>query len=252
MFLQAWGRKGLEFFQKIGEAGIFLARSAIGPMPQAVLIQQLYAVGVLSLVILAVSGFFIGSVLALQGYYTLSRFNASEAIGQLLALSVLRELGPVVTALLFAGRAGSSLTSEIGLMKATEQLASMQMMGVDPLRRVIAPRFWAAVISMPILNLIFCMISIIGGYLVAVKWLGISGGAFWSNMRESVSFGDDVLNGCIKSVVFGFAVSWIAVYQGFTCVPTSQGIANATTKTVVYASLMVLGLDFFLTAVMFK
>jgi len=162
-----------------------------------------------------------------------------------------RELGPVVTALLFAGRAGSALTAEIGLMKATEQLSSMEMMGVDPLRRVIAPRLWAGFLSMPILALVFSMVGILGGMLVGVEWLGVFEGSFWGNMQASVDFRDDVLNGVIKSVVFGFVCAWIAVYQGYDCVPTSAGISSATTKTVVYSSLAVLGLDFILTAVMF-
>jgi phospholipid/cholesterol/gamma-HCH transport system permease protein len=188
----------------------------------------------------------------LQGYYTLSQFSAGEALGQLIALSVARELGPVVTALLFAGRAGSALTSEIGLMKATEQVDAMRMMGVDPIRRIIAPRFWAAQISMPILGLIFSMLAIIGGYCVGVLWLGVSDGPFWGNMQASVNFHDDIWNGVIKSIVFGFVVTWISLYQGFSCVPTAAGIARATTNTVVWSSLMILGLDFFLTAVMFK
>jgi phospholipid/cholesterol/gamma-HCH transport system permease protein len=173
-------------------------------------------------------------------------------LGQVLALSIARELGPVVTALLFAGRAGSALTSEIGLMKATEQLSSMKMMGVDPIRRVVAPRFWAGQISMPILMLIFSAVAILGGYWVGVSWLGVDAGSFWNNMQSSVDFHEDILNGIIKSIVFGFVVTWIAVYEGYSCVPTSEGIARATTKTVVYSSLAVLGLDFFLTAIMFK
>lgn len=251
-FVRRWGQAGISFCTEFGQSGIFIARTIFGPVPWANFVQQLYAVGVLSLVIIVVSGLFIGFVLGLQGYYTLARFNASEALGQLLALSIVRELGPVVTALLFAGRAGSALTSEIGLMKATEQLSSMQMMGVDPLRRVIAPRFWAGFVCLPVLALIFNAVSILGGFWVGVKWLGVNGGAFWSNMQGSVSFTDDVLNGVIKSIVFGAAVTWIAVYQGFACVPTSSGIAKATTRTVVYSSLMVLALDFLLTAVMFK
>ena len=251
-WLQQWGKTGIRFATELGEAGIFLLRTILGPMPLANFIQQLYVIGVLSLVIIMVSGLFIGFVSGLQGYYTLSRFNASEALGQLLALSIVRELGPVVTALLFAGRAGSALTSEIGLMKATEQLSSMKMMGVDPLRRVIAPRFWAGIICMPVLTLIFSAVAILGGYWVGLKWPGVSSGAFWSNMQAAVNFQDDVVNGLIKSVVFGVAVTWISVYQGFACTPTSSGIAKATTRTVVYSSLIVLALDFFLTAVMFK
>ena len=250
--VRALGRSSIDVCAEFGASGIFMARAILGRMPWTVFVQQLYAVGVMSLVIIVVSGLFIGFVLGLQGYYTLSRFNASDALGQLLALSIVRELGPVVTGLLFAGRAGSALTSEIGLMKATEQLSSMQMMGVDPLRRVIAPRFWAGFVCMPVLTLIFSAVAIAGGYWVGVQWLGVSGGAFWSNMQASVDFHADVLNGIIKSVVFGVAITWIAVYQGFACVPTSSGIAKATTKTVVYSSLAVLALDFLLTAVMFS
>lgn len=215
------------------------------------LLKQIYSVGVLSLVIVVVSGLFIGMVLGLQGYTILSDFGSESAIGQMIALTLVRELGPVVTALLFAGRAGSALTAEIGLMKATEQLSSMEMMGVDPLRRVIAPRLWAGFLSMPILALVFSMVGILGGMLVGVEWLGVFEGSFWGNMQASVDFRDDVLNGVIKSVVFGFVCAWIAVYQGYDCVPTSAGISSATTKTVVYSSLAVLGLDFILTAVMF-
>jgi phospholipid/cholesterol/gamma-HCH transport system permease protein len=189
--------------------------------------------------------------LGLQGYTILSDFGSEAAIGQMIALTLVRELGPVVTALLFAGRAGSALTAEIGLMKATEQLSSLEMMGVDPLRRVIAPRFWAGFLAMPLLAVIFSAVGIWGGMLVGVEWLGVFEGSYWGNMQASVDFWDDVVNGVIKSVVFGFVCAWIAVYQGYACVPTSAGISSATTKTVVYSSLAVLGLDFVLTAVMF-
>ncbi len=245
------GRTTLQGMTRLGEASILLARAIGGPVSVRLLFAELYMVGVLSLVITIISGLFIGLVLGLQGFYTLSQFGADGSLGQLLALSITRELGPVVTALLFAGRAGSALTSEIGLMKATEQLSSMQMMGVDPIRRVIAPRFWAGQISMPLLTLVFSAVAIYGGYAVGVKWLGVSAGAFWNNMHASVSFTQDILNGVIKSIVFGTVITWIAVYQGYACVPTSEGIAKATTKTVVYGSLAVLGLDFLLTAVMF-
>ena len=213
--------------------------------------KQLYSVGVLSLAIIVVSGLFIGMVLGLQGYTILSDFGSEAAIGQMIALTLGRELGPVVTALLFAGRAGSALTAEIGLMKATEQLSSMEMMGVDPLRRVIAPRLWAGFIAMPVLAIIFSVVGIWGGMMVGVEWLGVFEGSYWGNMQASVDFWDDVINGVIKSVVFGFVCAWIAVYQGYDCVPTSAGISSATTKTVVYSSLAVLGLDFVLTALMF-
>lgn len=245
------GRYTRELTSKLGSSGIFVFRTIFGPFGFGYLLEQLFIVGVLSLAIILVSGLFIGFVLGLQGYYTLSRFGADQFLGQLLALSITRELGPVVTALLFAGRAGSALTSEIGLMKATEQLASMRMMGVDPLRRIIAPRFWAGQISMPLLMIIFSAVAVIGGYWVDVHWLGVNDGSFWSNMQASVSFRDDVLNGVVKSIVFGFVVTWISVFQGYTCTPTSEGIARATTRTVVYSSLAILGLDFFLTALMF-
>lgn len=246
------GRSTIDSTIELGRAGVLIFRTIFGPMPWQIFINQLYMVGVLSIVIIAVSGLFIGLVLGLQGYYTLSKFGASDALGQLLALSITRELGPVVTALLFAGRAGSSLTSEIGLMKATEQLDAMRVMGVDPLRRIIAPRFWAGLISMPILSVIFSAIAIVGGYWVGVSLLGAGAGAFWGNMQASVVFQQDVINGIIKSLCFGFVVTWIAVYQGLGCQPTSEGIAKATTRTVVYASLAVLGLDFVLTMVMFR
>jgi phospholipid/cholesterol/gamma-HCH transport system permease protein len=194
---------------------------------------------------------FIGMVLGLQGYTILVKFGAEHALGQLIALSLVRELGPVVGALLFAGRAGSALTAELGLMKTTELLSSMEMMGIDPLRRVVAPRFWAGQISMPVLALIFNCVAILGGYTVGVEWLGVDTGAFWANMQSAVDFYADVVNGIIKSVVFGTVVTWIAVFQGVDCLPTSEGIGRATTRTVVYSSLAILGLDFFLTAVMF-
>jgi len=251
----ALGRQGLAVVASLGRSGRFLFGVLSGvPRPITgfpLLVQQLYFVGVLSLAIVVVSGLFIGMVLALQGYTILSDFGSESAIGQMIALTLVRELGPVVTALLFAGRAGSALTAEIGLMKATEQLSSMEMMGVDPLRRVVAPRLWAGFIAMPVLAVIFTVVGIWGGMLVGVEWLGVFDGAYWGNMQSSVDFVDDVLNGLLKSVVFGFVCAWIAVYQGYDCVPTSAGISSATTKTVVYSSLAVLGLDFVLTAVMF-
>ena len=212
--------------------------------------SQLYFVGVLSCLIIVVSALFIGMVVGLQGYNTLEKFGASSQLGQLLALSIARELGPVISALLFAGRAGSAITAEIGLMKATEQLASMDMMGVDPLGRIIYPRFLAGLIALPLLSLIFSAVAIYGGYFIGVQWLGVDAGSFWSNMQAAVNFRIDILSGIIKSVVFAFAVIWIAVFQGFTCVATAEGISQATTKTVVYSSLAVLGFDFLLTAMM--
>ncbi|MCM0612682.1 lipid asymmetry maintenance ABC transporter permease subunit MlaE [Marinobacter sediminum] len=249
------GRAGLHLVSSFGRSGRFLMGVLAGvPRPATgfpLLVKQLYSVGVLSLAIVLVSGLFIGMVLGLQGYTILSDYGSEAAIGQMIALTLVRELGPVVTALLFAGRAGSALTAEIGLMKATEQLSSMEMMGVDPLRRVIAPRLWAGFIAMPVLAVIFSVVGIWGGMLVGVDWLGVFEGSFWGNMQSSVDFVDDVMNGVIKSVVFGFVCAWIAVYQGYDCIPTSAGISSATTKTVVYSSLAVLGLDFVLTAVMF-
>lgn len=245
---------GIFQLRKVGEAGILLGRVLIYP-PNfrkgfPLLIQQIYAEGVLSLLIIIISSLFIGMVLALQGYHSLVKFGAAQQLGTLVALSVVRELGPVVTAILFAGRAGSAITAEIGLMNATDQLSSMEMMAVDPLRRVISPRFWAGFISMPALNLIFSMTAIYGAYLVGVQWLGLDAGVFWANMQSSVDFRLDVINGILKSVVFGLAVLWIAVAQGYGATPTSAGIASATTRSVVYSSLVVLGLDFILTAMM--
>ncbi|MFZ2290096.1 MAG: lipid asymmetry maintenance ABC transporter permease subunit MlaE [Halopseudomonas yangmingensis] len=249
------GRSGFDVLVALGRAGVFLfnvltGRSRFGHGFQ-LLVRQLYSVGVLSLPIIIVSGFFIGMVLALQGYNILIDYGSEQAVGQMVALTLLRELGPVVTALLFAGRAGSALTAEIGLMKATEQLSSLEMIGVDPLKYVIAPRLWAGFISMPLLAMIFSVVGIWGGAMVAVDWLGVYSGSYWVNMQNSVEFGHDVINGLIKSVAFAFVVTWIAVFQGYDCDATSEGISRATTRTVVYASLAVLGLDFILTALMF-
>ncbi len=213
--------------------------------------KQLYAIGVQSLLIVAVSGLFIGMVLGLQGYLVLTTFSAEASLGMMVALSLLRELGPVVTALLFAGRAGSALTNEIGLMKATEQISSLEMMAVDPLRRVIAPRFWAGFISMPLLSLIFVAVGILGGALVGVDWKGIDEGFFWASMQSSIDWRLDLVNCVIKSLVFALTVTWIALFNGYDAIPTSEGISQATTRTVVHASLSVLGLDFVLTALMF-
>lgn len=250
------GADALEALAATGRAGVMLFHSiATVPDPRTalpLLAKQIYAIGVLSLVIIVVAGLFIGMVLGLQLYRVLVDFGSEEALGQLIALTLNRELGPVVTALLFAGRAGSAVTAEIGLMKSTEQLSSMEMIGVDPLRRIVAPRFWAGVISMPLLAMIFSSVAIFGGWLVGVEWLGVYDGSYWSAMQESVEFGEDIGNGIIKSVVFAWVCIWIAVFQGYDTVPTSEGIARATTRTVVYSSLAVLGLDFLLTAVMFR
>ena len=214
--------------------------------------EQIHFLGNYSLAIIGVSGLFVGFVLGLQGYYTLQRYGSAEALGLLVALSLLRELGPVVTALLFAGRAGTALTAEIGLMKAGEQLAAMEMMAVSPVRRILAPRFWAGVITMPLLAAVFSAVGVIGGWVVGVLLIGVDGGAFWGQMQGGVDWWDDLANGVLKSLVFGFAVSFIALYQGYTAKPTPEGVSRATTRTVVVASLAVLGLDFLLTASMFS
>ena len=253
--VQALGAEGIAVIRSLGSAGLFLWQALVcwprWRQALPLLIQQIYAVGVLSLVIIGVSGLFIGMVLGLQGYNILITYGSEQALGTMVALTLVRELGPVVTALLFAGRAGSALTAEIGLMKATEQLSSMEMIGVDPLRRIVAPRFWAGVITMPLLAAIFTAVGILGGRLVGVDWLGVFEGSYWANMQQSVNFLDDVVNGLIKALAFGIAVTWIAVFQGYDCEPTSEGISRATTRTVVYGSLAVLALDFILTAVMF-
>ncbi|MFT7775117.1 MAG: lipid asymmetry maintenance ABC transporter permease subunit MlaE [Roseateles sp.] len=214
--------------------------------------EQLFYLGNRSLSIIGVSGLFVGFVLALQGYYTLQRYGSAEAVGMLVALSLVRELGPVVTALLFAGRAGTSLTAEIGLMKAGEQLTAMEMMAVDPVQRVLAPRFLGGFIAMPLLAAVFSAVGIIGGWLVAVPLIGVDAGAFWSQMQGGVEVWADVGNGVIKSLVFGVTVTFVALLQGYTCKPTPEGVSAATTRTVVLSSLAVLGLDFMLTATMFS
>lgn len=215
-------------------------------------IREIYFAGVLSLIIILVSGLFVGMVLGLQGYETLQIYGAEESLGVLVALSLVRELGPVVAALLFASRAGSAITAEIGLMKATEQLSAMEMMAVDPIARVVAPRFWAGVISMPLLAALFSAMGVFGGYLVGVQWIGVDEGSFWSQMQSAVDFKEDILNGVIKSVVFGIAITTIALFEGYDAPPTAEGVSGATTRTVVASSLTVLALDFVLTAFMFR
>lgn len=214
--------------------------------------DQVHFLGNYSLAIIGVSGLFVGFVLGLQGYYTLQRYGSSEALGLLVALSLVRELGPVVTALLFAGRAGTSLTAEIGLMKAGEQLSAMEMMAVDPVQRILAPRFWAGVIAMPVLAAVFSAVGIIGGWVVGVVLIGVDPGAFWGQMQGGVDVWRDVGNGVVKSLVFGVTVTFIALLEGFEAQPTPEGVSRATTRTVVVASLSVLGLDFILTALMFS
>jgi phospholipid/cholesterol/gamma-HCH transport system permease protein len=214
--------------------------------------EQIHFIGNYSLVIIIVSGLFVGMVLGLQGYYTLNQYGAEQALGQVVALSLVRELGPVVTALLFAGRAGTSLTAQIGLMKAGEQLSAMEMMAINPVQRVLAPRFWGGVIAMPILAAVFSAVGVLGGYLVGVQLIGVDEGAFWSQMQAGVDVRADVLNGVIKSFIFGIAVTFTALFQGYQTKPTPEDVARATTRTVVIASLLVWGLDFILTALMFN
>ena len=253
--LQTIGKKGLGVFERLGRACILFARIIAGLhtlIPRlGLVIYQVYSVGVLSLIIIVVSGLFVGMVLGLQGYNTLVDFGAEESLGIVVALALVRELGPVVTALLFAGRAGSALTAEIGLMKATEQLSAMEMMAIDPVHRVLTPRFVAGFIAMPLLAAIFSAVGVIGGYFVAVDLVGVDEGAFWSQMQDAVDLYDDIYNGVIKSVVFGVVVTWIAIFEGSDAIPTSEGVSRATTRTVVHSALAVLGLDFVLTALMF-
>ncbi|MCB1733868.1 MAG: lipid asymmetry maintenance ABC transporter permease subunit MlaE [Gammaproteobacteria bacterium] len=253
--LQWLGRGALDFFQRLGRGHLFFLDTLVALpgnwLRPRLIVQQTYAIGVLSMIIIVVSGLFVGMVLALQGYNTLVDFGAEESLGVVVSLSLVRELGPVVAALLFAGRAGSALTAEIGLMKATEQLSGMEMMAVNPMSRVIAPRFWGSFLSMPLLAAIFSAVGVIGGYFVGVGLLGVDEGAFWSQMQDKVDFHDDILNGVIKSVVFGIVAGWIALFEGYDAVPTSEGVSRATTRTVVHTSLAVLGLDFILTALMF-
>jgi len=215
-------------------------------------IREIYFGGFMSLLIIAVSGLFVGMVLGLQGYETLQRFGSGDALGVLVALSLVRELGPVVAALLFASRAGSAITAEIGLMKVTEQLKAMDMMAVNPIARVVAPRFWGGVISMPFLAAIFSAMGVLGGWLIGVVMIGVDAGAFWSQMQAAVDFRHDILNGVIKSVVFGIAVSLIAVFEGYDCTPTAEGVSRAITRTVVSSALAILALDFVLTSFMFR
>lgn len=253
--LRSLGRWGLGFFQRLGRGHIFLVQVLAGlpsliPRPGLV-IKQTWSIGVLSLAIIVVAGILVGLVLGLQGYNTLLDFGAEESLGIFVALTLVRELGPVVSALLFAGRAGSAVTAEVGLMKATGQLDGTEMMAVDPLRRVVAPRFVAGVVSVPLLAAIFSAVGVLGGYFIGVGLLGVDQGAFWSQMQDKVDLKDDIFNGVIKSVVFGFVVIWIAVFEGYDAVPTSQGVSSATTRTVVHSSLAILAMDFVLTALMF-
>jgi phospholipid/cholesterol/gamma-HCH transport system permease protein len=254
--LEALGARATAMVSRLGLAGrffwIMLRVSGTSFRRLHLTIREIYFAGVLSLIIIAVSALFVGMVLGLQGYDTLVRYGSAEAVGTLVALSLTRELGPVVAALLFASRDGSAITAEIGLMKTTEQLSAMEMMAVDPMARVVGPRFWGGVLSMPILAALFSAIGIFGGYLVTVPLIGVDDGAFWSQMKASVDLHEDVVNGIIKSAVFGVAVTWIAVFEGYDAVPTAEGVSRATTRTVVTSSLAILALDFVLTAFMFR
>ncbi len=254
-FLQGLGNRVTRRIFRLGFATRFflaiLLQSGTAFRRLHLTLKEIYFTGVLSLVIILVSGLFVGMVLGLQGYDTLQRYGSTEALGILVALSLVRELGPVVAALLFASRAGSAITAEIGLMKTTEQLSAMEMMAVNPIARVVAPRFWGGVVSMPILATLFSAMGVFGGYLVGVQLIGVDEGSFWSQMQASVDFRLDILNGVIKSFVFGIIVSWVAVFEGYDADPTAEGISNATTRTVVTSSLAILAADFILTAFMF-
>lgn len=254
--LEAVGRFVRESIEHIGFATrsfLTLLRLSPGAFARPALIsEQIHFIGNYSLVIIIVSGLFVGMVLGLQGYITLTPYGAEQKLGQVVALSLVRELGPVVTALLFAGRAGTSLTAQIGLMKAGEQLSAMEMMAINPIQRVLAPRFWAGVIAMPVLATIFSAVGVMGGYLVGVQLIGVDEGAFWSQMQANVDVQSDILNGVLKSFIFGIAVTFTALFQGYHAQPTPEDVSRATTRTVVIASLMVWGLDFVLTALMFN
>jgi phospholipid/cholesterol/gamma-HCH transport system permease protein len=243
--LADWGFAARLFFKLLGMSGATLKRFAL-------VRDQVHFLGNYSLAIIMVSGLFVGFVLGLQGYYTLQRYGSAEALGLLVALTLVRELGPVVAALLYAGRAGASLTAEIGLMRAGEQLTALEMMAVDPVQRILAPRFWGGIIALPLLAAVFSAVGIFGGYVVGVLLIGVDAGSFWSQMQGGVDVFKDVGNGIIKSIVFGVAVTFIALLQGYVAKPTPEGVASATTRSVVVSSLSVLGLDFILTAMMFS
>jgi phospholipid/cholesterol/gamma-HCH transport system permease protein len=255
-FVSRIGHGLIDSIWRLGVAARFLLlvllRSGLSWRRFQLIMREIFSSGVLSLIIIVVSGLFVGMVLGLQGYQTLQTYGTEQSLGVLVALSLVRELGPVVAALLFASRAGSAITAEVGLMKTTEQLKALEMMAIDPIARVIAPRFWGGVISMPLLAAIFSIVGVFGGYLVGVVLIGVDEGAFWSQMQAAVDVREDVLNGVIKSVVFGFAISTIALFEGYDAMPTAEGISRATTRTVVTSSLAILALDFVLTAFMFK
>ena len=254
-FIRSVGAKTLGFIQSLGSITLFLlnilAKSGTAFVRPRLSVRQVYFAGVLSVLIVAVSGLFVGMVLGLQGYTQLSKFKSADILGYMVAASLLRELGPVLAAILFASSAGGAMTSEIGLMKTTEQLEAMNVMAVNPVARVVAPRFWAGVFSMPLSASIFNVAGIFGAYLVGVSWLGLDSGIFWSQMQNNITIHYDVINGLIKSAAFGVAVTLIAVHQGFHCVPTSEGILRASTRTVVSSALTILAIDFVLTALMF-
>ncbi|HUW25491.1 MAG TPA: lipid asymmetry maintenance ABC transporter permease subunit MlaE [Gallionella sp.] len=250
------GRRTINAVWRIGVASRFfaltLAHSGNGFRRFHLIIKELFSTGVMSLIIIVVAGLFVGMVLGLQGYETLKRYGSESALGSMVALSLVRELGPVVAALLFASRAGSAMTAEIGLMRATEQISAMEMMAVNPIARIIAPRFWAGVISMPLLAAMFSAVGVFGGYLVGVVQIGVDEGSFWSQMQAAVDFREDILNGVLKSFVFGIVVTVIALFEGYDAPPTAEGVSGATTRTVVTSSLAILMLDFILTAIMFR
>lgn len=249
------GRSTLMMLAGIGQMAMFLWQLLPlipgGLWRIRLLMKQVYMAGVLSLPIIVTAGLFVGMVLGLQGHHILKTFNSEEAVGTMTALSLIRELGPVVAALLFAGRAGSALTAEVGLMRSTEQFSALEMMAVDPMRYVVMPRVLACIIALPMLAMIFIALGIFGGYVVAVGWLGVDSGAFWAQMNQNVDWHADVINGFIKAVVFAILIAIVALYQGCYAIPTSEGVSRATTRTVVHASLGVLGLDFVLTSIMF-
>ena len=254
--VESLGHRVIEGVWRVGTmarfVGLVLGSSATSFQRFRLVMREVYFSGVLSLVIIVVSGLFVGMVLGLQGYETLQTYGATESIGVLVSLSLVRELGPVVAALLFASRAGSAITAEIGLMKVTEQLSAMDMMAVSPMARVIAPRFWAGIISMPMLATLFSTMGVFGGYVVGVVLIGVDNGAFWSQMQAAVDFRYDVLNGVVKSVVFGIAVSAIATFEGYNAPPTAEGVSRATTRTVVSSALTILALDLVLTSFMLR
>jgi len=250
------GHRTVNAVWRIGVATRFflltLTHSGSGFRRFHLIIKELFSTGVMSLIIIVVAGLFVGMVLGLQGYETLKRYGSESALGSMVALSLVRELGPVVAALLFASRAGSAMTAEIGLMRATEQISAMEMMAVNPIARIVAPRFWAGVISMPLLAALFSAVGVFGGYLVGVVQIGVDEGSFWSQMQAAVDFREDILNGVLKSFVFGVVVTVIALFEGYDAPPTAEGVSGATTRTVVTSSLAILMLDFVLTAIMFR